>query len=220
MDLHGRTVIITGATGALGVAVVRAFRRVGADVVGVVRSEPDAPEPGVRYEVVDLTSEGAVAQLFAGVPEPWAVINTVGGFAPHRPLAQSDPEEIRGQLELNLITAAILTTHALRAMQPAGEGRIVHTASRSATHPAGSGFAYSVAKAGVLHLVRMAAEEVAATRIRVNAVSPSIINTPTNRVAMPNADHDAWPTPEQIAQNYLFLAAPATELLNGADLPV
>lgn len=220
MDLQGRTVIITGATGGLGTAVVRAFAAAGADVVGVVHSPPREPEAGVRYEAVDLTSDDAVAALFEGVPNPWAVINTVGGFAPQRRLTDSDANEIQQQFTLNLLTAALLTKHALRAMKPAGEGRIVHTASRAATHTAGTGFAYSVAKAGVLHLVRMAADEVAGTRIRVNAVSPSIINTAANRKAMPKADHDSWPTPEQIAQNYLFLAAPAVELVNGADLPV
>src|SRR5699024_6509400 len=108
------------------------------------------------------------------------------------------------QQKLNLTTAAILTKHALRAMENAGEGRILHTASRAATATATAGFAYSVSKAGVLHLVKMAAREVAKTGIRVNAVSPSIIDTPANRAAMPRADHGSWPKVAEIAPAYLF----------------
>lgn len=220
MTLEGKSVIITGATGGLGAGVVRAFVEAGADVVGLVHSTPREGLAGVRYEIVDLTSEQKVADLFASTAAPWAVVNTVGGYAPHRPFTEFDPGELATQFTLNLSTAAILTKHALRAMMEAGQGRIIHTASRAATHPKGTGFAYSVTKAGVLHLVEMAAEEVAKTNIRVNAVSPSIIDTPANRAAMPNANHDAWPTPERIAQAYLFLASESSDLVNGATLPV
>lgn len=220
MELQGRTVIVTGATGGLGTPLVRAFVAAGADVVGVGHAPVTDGEPGVRYEVVDLTSDDAVAELFAAVPAPWAVINTVGGFAPYRPFTEFDPAELQKQFTLNLTTAALLTKHALRSMEASGEGRIVHTASRAAVHTEGSGFAYSVTKAGVIHLVQMAVAETAKSRIRVNAVSPSIIDTPANRAAMPSADHDSWPKPEQIAQAYLFLAAPSSVLVNGAVLPV
>lgn len=220
MSLEGRAVIITGATGGLGAGIVKAFVDARADVIGLVHSAPEDGLDGVRYETVDLTSDEAVAELFTTLPTPWAVVNTVGGYAPHRPMTELDPGELTTQFTLNLTTAAILTKHALRAMQETGEGRIIHTASRAATHTTGTGFAYSVTKAGVLHLVAMAAEEVAKTDIRINAVSPSIIDTPANRAAMPKANHDAWPTPERIARAYLFLASQNSELVNGATLPV
>jgi NAD(P)-dependent dehydrogenase (short-subunit alcohol dehydrogenase family) len=127
---------------------------------------------------------------------------------------------LTGQIELNLVSAALITKHALRVMQPAGAGRIVHTASRAAVVTEGAGFAYSVSKAGVLHLVRMAAEEVRGTGITVNCVVPSIIDTPANRAAMPNSDHDKWPKIPDIARSYLYLAAPHASLVNGAALPV
>lgn len=220
MDLTGRHVIITGAGGGLGSGVLEAFLGAGAQVTAVTHSPAKEPIDGVRYETVDLTDDDAVGGLFDRVPTPWAVVNTVGGFAPHAPLTELDGGELAKQFTLNLTTAALLTKHALRVMQEVGEGRIVHTASRAATVTKGAGFAYSVTKAGVLHLVEMAAQEVARTRIRVNAVSPSIIDTPANRAAMPKADHGAWPTPERIAQAYLFLADPASDLVNGANLPV
>lgn len=220
VNLQGRLVIVTGASGALGAGVSEAFVRAGATVIGVVHNPPRERLPEVRYEVADLTQDESIAELFASVPAPWAVINTVGGFAPQRPLRDFDAGEFTTQYTLNLLSAALLTKHALRVMLPTNSGRIVHTASRAATHPSGAGFAYSVSKAGVLHLVQMAAAEARDTKIRVNAVSPAIIDSPANRAAMPTANHAAWPTPEQLAHTYLFLADPASDLVNGAVLPV
>jgi NAD(P)-dependent dehydrogenase (short-subunit alcohol dehydrogenase family) len=175
---------------------------------------------GARYHAVDMLDDAAMGALFDDGPAPWAVINTVGGFAARTPLAELDPAVLTGQLELNLLTAALVTKHALRAMTAAGEGRLVHTASRAAVVTRGSGFAYSVSKLGVLHLVTMAANEVRGTGITVNCVVPSIIDTPANRRMMPDADHNAWPKIPDIAQTYLFLASPGAHLVTGASVPV
>lgn len=174
---------------------------------------------GITYEAHDVHDEAALAGVLAAAA-PWAVVNTIGGFAGHRPLSQLDATELMGQIELNLVTAALITKHALAAMEPVGAGRIVHTASRAAVVTKGSGFAYSVSKAAVLHLVAMAADEVRGTNITVNCVVPSIIDTPANRSAIPNADHDAWPKIPDLARSYLYLAAPQSALVNGAAIPV
>lgn len=218
----GRTVVITGTSGALGSGLAGAFAAAGASVVGVDRAQPEpiAVVDGVRYETADLTDDVSVEQLFGTVGTPWAVVHTVGGFAPHRPLAELQVDELDKQLALNLVTAAVVTKHALRLLLAAGEGRIVLTASRAATVTKGVGFSYSVSKAAVLHLARMAAEEVAKTGVTVNAVVPSIIDTPANRASMPDADHDRWPKIPDIAAAYVFLASPAASLVNGAALPV
>ena len=218
----GRAVLIFGAAGALGSGVAAAFAAAGASVTGVVRSQPPAehrPE-GVRYAIADANSDEAVGALFDSAPAPWAVINTVGGYAPRRPLAETDLDELTAQLALNLVSAAAITKHALRVMRPIGAGRIVHTASRAGVVTKGSGFAYSVSKLGVLRLVSMAADEVRGTGITVNCVVPSIIDTPANRAAMPSSDHAAWPKIADIARSYLFLASPEAGLVNGAELPV
>lgn len=214
------TVVVTGATGALGAGLCAAFVAAGATVVGVGRGRPEGPVDGVRYEAVDLTDDAQVGTFFDDLGAPWAVVNTVGGFAPHAPLHELDIDMLTRQLTLNLRTATILTKHSLRVMFPAGAGRIVHTASRAATDPHRAGFPYSVSKLGVLHLVRMASAETKGSGITVNAVSPSIIDTPANRAAMPQAHHEAWPKIPDIAQAYLFLAAPEAALVNGATLPV
>jgi NAD(P)-dependent dehydrogenase (short-subunit alcohol dehydrogenase family) len=223
-DLRGKDVLVFGASGALGAGVAAAFAAAGARVTGADRAAPadGTATDGVSYEAVDVLDDAALAALFDGRPAPWAVVNTVGGFAPRRPLAELDAAELTGQLTLNLVSAALVTKHALRTMRPAGRGRIVHTASRAALapHAHGAGLAYSVSKLGVLHLVALAAEEVHGTGITVNAVVPSIIDTPANRAAMPNSDHDAWPKIPDIAGSYLYLASPAAHLVNGASLPV
>jgi NAD(P)-dependent dehydrogenase (short-subunit alcohol dehydrogenase family) len=214
-------VVVFGAAGALGGGIAAAFYAAGATVTGVDRAEPAASHQvdGVRYAAVDVRDEDALGGLLAAAA-PWAVVNTIGGFAGHRPLAELDVAELTAQIELNLMTAALITKHALAVMQPAGAGRIVHTASRAAVATKGSGFAYSVSKAGVLHLVAMAADEVRGTGITVNCVVPSIIDTPANRAAMPDARHDAWPKVADIARAYLYLAAPQSALVNGASVPV
>jgi NAD(P)-dependent dehydrogenase (short-subunit alcohol dehydrogenase family) len=217
-----KTVMVFGAAGALGAGLVSAFAAEGATVVGVDRSVPtgDRHLGGVGYQAVNVLDDAGLAALFDREPAPWAVVNTVGGFAGHTPLSELDPAVLSGQLELNLMSAALVTKHALRRMTAAGQGRLVHTASRAAVVPRGSGFAYSVSKLGVLHLVTMAADEARGTGVTVNCVVPSIIDTPANRSAMPGADHSSWPKIPDIAQAYLFLASPAAHLVSGAAIPV
>ncbi len=220
--LAGRHVLVFGAAGALGAGVAAAFADVAALVLGADRVSPAVEHrlAGVSYQAVDVLDDAAVSALFDAAPAPWAVLNTIGGFAPRRPLAELDAAELTGQLELNLVSAAIVTRHALRVMQDTGQGRIVHTASRAGLVSAGSGFAYSVSKLGVLHLVAMAADEVRGTGITVNCVVPSIIDTPANRTAMPAADHAAWPKVPDVARSYVYLASPDSGLVNGAAIPV
>jgi len=217
-----RSVLVFGASGALGHGVAQAFAAAGASVTGVDRVEPHGERRivGVSYRTADVTDDADLARLFAAEPVPWAVVNTVGGFAPNRPLTELDQAELTGQLTLNLVSAALITKHALAGLRQAGAGRLVHTASRAGLVAKGNGFAYSVSKLGVLHLVSMAADEVRGTQVTVNCVVPSIIDTPANRAALPNSDHAAWPKVPDIARSYLYLADPASFLVNGAAVPV
>jgi NAD(P)-dependent dehydrogenase (short-subunit alcohol dehydrogenase family) len=218
----GGDVLVFGAAGALGTGVAMAFANAGATVTGVDRAvpPPDRQLAGVDYQAADVLDDEAIAALFGSRQAPWAVINTVGGYAPMRPLADLNASELRAQLELNLVSAAVITKYALRALQDAGRGRIVHTASRAGVVSAGSGFAYSVSKAGVVHLVSMAAAEVRGSDVTVNCVVPSIIDTPANRAALPSADFGAWPKVSDVARTYLYLASSGAVLVNGAAIPV
>jgi NAD(P)-dependent dehydrogenase (short-subunit alcohol dehydrogenase family) len=205
----GKFVIVTGAAGALGGGLCRAFADAGATVTGLDRVTPGADRAldGVRYVAVDLADDAAVGAAFDEAPLPWAVVHTVGGFSPAAPLAELDVEDLNRQLTLNLTTSALVVKHALRLLQPQGTGRIVLTASRAAFQTTKVAFSYSVSKLGVVHLVEMAGAEVAGSGVTVNAVSPSIIDTPANRRAMPDSNHDAWPSVAELAHAYLFLAS-------------
>ncbi len=218
----GRTVLVFGAAGALGGGLAAAFAAAGASVAGADRHQPSAAHrlDGVSYHEVDVLDDAALGGLFRAGPPPWAVINTIGGYAPRAPLDALDPGELTAQLSLNLVSAALVNKHALAALRRAGQGRIVHTASRAAQVTRGQGYAYSVSKLGVLHLVAMAADEARGTGITVNCVVPSIIDTPANRAAMPDADHESWPKVADIARAYLFLASPGAHLVSGAAIPV
>jgi NAD(P)-dependent dehydrogenase (short-subunit alcohol dehydrogenase family) len=222
VSFDGRPVLVFGGAGALGAGVAAAFAAAGASVtcVDLVEPQGDRRLAGIRYRPADVADDDGVRAVFDATAVPWAAVNTVGGFAPQRSLADLDLAELTGQIELNLLTAALITKHALRVMQTVGEGRIVHTASRAGLASKGSGFAYSLSKLGVLHLVSMAADEVRGSNITVNCVVPSIIDTPANRAAMPDADHDTWPKVPDIARTYMFLAAPSSGLINGSAIPV
>src|SRR5258708_13573032 len=164
-DFAGRAVIVIGAAGALGAGLARAFVRAGAQVTGVdmMVPVPDRQLDGVSYRAVNVLEDAALAGLFGQGPPPWAVVNTVGGFAAHAPLPEMDPAVLTGQLELNVVSAALVTKHALRQMTPAGQGRIVHTASRAPLVTQSAPFAYSFIRLVVLHPLSLPALQLSTT---------------------------------------------------------
>lgn len=220
-DLDGRRVVVLGGTGNLGRAVVDRLRAERASVlVGDAQLPADAGGDGVEHAEVDLLDEDGVAALLDRTPVPAAVVNLVGGYAPPQPLADLDLDVVRRQFELNLLTATVVTKHALPRLAAAGGGAIVHTASRVAVQPGPDGFAYSVSKLGVVRLVEVAAAEGRDRGVTVNCILPSIIDTPPNRAAMPAARHDRWPKPEQLAGVLAFLVSADAALISGAAIPV
>jgi NAD(P)-dependent dehydrogenase (short-subunit alcohol dehydrogenase family) len=135
--------------------------------------------------------------------------------------------DLRRQLDINLATCFLCCREAVRNMLRAapappaeGAGRIVNVGSRAALSPAGGSIAYSLSKAAVLSLTQCLADEVKGSRILVNAVIPSTIDTPANRAAMPQANHDRWPRPAEIASAITWLASPENQLVSGALMPV
>jgi NAD(P)-dependent dehydrogenase (short-subunit alcohol dehydrogenase family) len=222
-DLAGRTIVVTGGSGNLGRAVVERLRSDGATVVAADSRHPDPEDrpPGVEHVVVDALDEASVAAALAAVsPTPWAVVNLIGGYTPPQPLSELDTSVLRRQLELNLVTAAILTKHALPLLAANGGGRIVHTSSRVATQSGANGFAYSVSKLAVLRLVEAAGAEGRESGVTVNCILPSIIDTPPNRAALPDSDHDRWPKPAELAAVLSFLVSDDAGLISGAAIPV
>jgi NAD(P)-dependent dehydrogenase (short-subunit alcohol dehydrogenase family) len=220
--LSGRRIIVLGATGSLGQSVTERLRADGAAVVAAdarLPAEPDR-QKDVEYVAVDAVDEASVAAVLAMTPAPAAVVNLIGGYTPPHALSGLDIGVLRQQLELNLVTAAIVTKYAMPTLAAQGGGAIVHVSSRVATESGANGFAYSVSKLGVLRLVEAAAAEGREHGVRVNCIMPSIIDTPANRAAMPNAKHHRWPKPPELAAVLAFLVSDDAVLISGAAIPV
>lgn len=227
MDYSGRHVVVTGGTGALGAAVVGALIGAGATCHVPHRHEGDLAHfaykdhPKVKLVGdVELSDEGAVERFFATVPQLWASIHLAGAFAPGR-VSETGKAALMGQIEVNLATCFLCCRAAVKAMGSTG-GRIVNVAARPALEwrtGAGSA-AYTVSKAGVAALTVALAQEVAKDGILVNAVAPSVMDTPANRKAMPKADFAAWPKVEEVAATIAFLASPENTVTRGAVVPV
>src|SRR5204862_3667045 len=126
------------------------------------------------------------------------------------PVSETDRAALMQQVDTNFVTCFLCCRAAVRAMaRDKAGGRIVNVAARPALEwRAGAGMAaYAASKAAVAALTTALAEEVAKDGILVNAVAPSIMDTPANRKAMPKADHAAWPKVEEVARTILFLAS-------------
>jgi NAD(P)-dependent dehydrogenase (short-subunit alcohol dehydrogenase family) len=229
MDYHGRTVVITGGTGGLGAAVVDSLLAAGATchIPYVVEAEAQSfrhrGDPGVTlHPRVDLTDEAAVDRFYAQVRNLWASIHLAGGFA-FGDIGSAGKAVLTAQLDLNVVTCYLSCRGAIAAMaaHPDG-GRIVNVAARPALEwrSGAHTVAYAASKAAVAALTAALAEEVVKDRILVNAVAPSILDTPGNRKSMPQADFGAWPKVEEVARTILFLASPDNKVTRGAIVPV
>jgi NAD(P)-dependent dehydrogenase (short-subunit alcohol dehydrogenase family) len=229
MDFSDRHVVVTGGTGALGIAVVGALIELGAVCHVPWHSEEEAeqfPHRGHRQVVLvgntNLSDEAGVARLFDGVERLWASIHLAGGFA-MGPVAKTDKAALMHQIEMNLVTSFLCCRAAVNRMTGSRDGgRIVNVAARPALEwRSGAGMAaYTASKAGVAALTAALAEEVAKDGILVNAVAPSIMDTPANREAMPKADYALWPKVGEVTKTILFLASADNRVTRGAIVPV
>ncbi len=228
-DFGGRHVVVTGGTGALGIAVVGALLEAGAICHVPYRSDDEAARfPHREHKNITLTAlgeladEAAVTTYYGGITKLWASIHIAGGFA-FAPIEKSDKALLMGQIESNLVSSYLCSRAAVSAMRAGGAGgRIVNVAARPALEPrhGASMTAYSASKAGVAALTQALAEEVAKDGILVNAIAPSTMDTPANRKSMPKADFATWPKVEEVAATIRFLASPGNAVTRGSIVTV
>jgi NAD(P)-dependent dehydrogenase (short-subunit alcohol dehydrogenase family) len=206
--MQGRHVVVTGGRGALGRGVVALLESRGA-IVHI----PD-------IATVDLSHEDAAAAYYAALPPLWASIQLAGGFA-MAPITETSLAAFEGQWRINTVTCFLACREAVRSIRRSGTGgRIVNVAARPVVAPVAGMTAYTASKAGVAAITSGLAAELVAEGILVNAVLPSVIDTPANRAAMPGADHAAWPKPAELAEAIVYLASPQNALTSGALVPV
>ena len=224
LDYTGRHVVVTGGTGALGAAVVQILVDAGAVCHIPAHRQPDAPaHDRVRIQSkIDLTDESAVSKFYDSLPALWASIHTAGGFAAGA-IADTTLAMWKQMHDTNSLTCFLCCREAIkkiRGTSGGGGGRIVNVAAKPALIPMGGLSAYAASKAAIASLTASLSEELSGEKIWVNAVVPSIMDTPTNRAAMPRAEFDKWPTVSEVAATIAFLASPQNAVTCGALVPV
>ncbi len=172
----------------------------------------------------DVTVEAEVQRLVGTLVDRFGridiLLNLVGGYVGDLPVAELPEDTWNRMLEVNLKSAFLCAKHVVPSMQRLGGGRIVNVSSRAALKVFPGISAYAAAKAGLLAFTEVLANEVLRHNITVNAILPSVIDTPANRKAMAKADPSAWVTPEEMARLLLFLCSDAAKEISGAAIPI
>jgi NAD(P)-dependent dehydrogenase (short-subunit alcohol dehydrogenase family) len=225
MSLKGKTIAVTGAFGILGTAVVQALLAQGAKVVAVdVAAAPRDPaslQGAHLHGGLDLGDGAATQAAFDAIAKAHGglhgLVNIAGGFAWEK--VQGGALDTWDRMYQMNVRTAVAASQAALAHLPDG-GRIINIGANGAVK-AGAGMgAYAASKSGVMRFTEALAEELKGRGITVNALLPSIIDTPANRADMPDADFSAWVQPAQLAATIVFLLSDEAGAITGALLPV
>jgi NAD(P)-dependent dehydrogenase (short-subunit alcohol dehydrogenase family) len=221
------TVLVAGGTGALGGAVVRELLAAGYDctltwIVDAERERVEAELGGrvalVRANLVE--PEGGAEAAVAASGELEAVVDLVGGFSAGTLVHETHPDEFLRMMQLNVAPAFLLARAAMPQLVQHGGGAFVGVSARAALQPFAGAAGYAASKAALLALIRALDVEYRDRGVRCNAILPSVIDTPANRAASPDADHSRWVAPEAIAKVVRFLVSDESAPTTGAAIPV
>ncbi len=230
MTMHGKTIVVTGGFGALGGAVAEAAVQRGASVAALdfAASPPAGLAERLGPEAlliggVDLAAPEAAGKAMAAVKARFgridALLNIAGGFR-WETVEAGDAATWERMFAINLKTALNASRAALPHLLESGAGRIVNVGAQPANHATAGMGAYAASKAAVHRLTESLADELKLKGVTVNAVLPSIIDTPANRADMPKAEFDRWVSPADLAAVMLFLASDEARAVTGALIPV
>jgi NAD(P)-dependent dehydrogenase (short-subunit alcohol dehydrogenase family) len=228
-DFSGDVVLVTGAGGALGSSVCEAFDDAGATVCGADLIPLDDEDNSVAPDVVDFYQgdftdgtdvEDIVETIVAEHGGLDALANIAGTWRGGTPIADTKGETFDFLMDVNLKTMFLASKHAIPHLQQGDDrGAVVSVSARSSLEGGEGDGIYRASKAGVRILTETIAEENLGD-VRANAVMPSVIDTPMNRDMMPDADHDAWVDPREIAEVVMVLCSEASSVTSGAAVPV
>ncbi len=230
MSMKKKVICVTGAQGHLGSAVIRRYLAAGHNVIGLdllIKSqnslEQDPKNPNLKWLRMDLTKTDSVASGFELLRrnsyETEVLVHCAGGFR-FNYLEKTTDEELEFMLNVNLRSSFLIAREILPEMRKRNSGRLVFISSKSTLQPPAGMTAYAASKAGLNALVTALAEEVKGTQINVNAVLPSIIDTPANRKSMSKSDFSQWVTCEQLAEIIFALTQDLGKPIHGALIPV
>jgi NAD(P)-dependent dehydrogenase (short-subunit alcohol dehydrogenase family) len=193
-----RNIVITGAAGALGAAVVEKFKREGYYVIALVRPEANeqAKEADVTYDV-DVTDEQAVSDFVKEYEVQFgdleAIAMLVGGYTPGN-LESTSQQDLTRMMQLNFFSAFTVASSFLPLLKKQQRGALLFVGARTALDPqeGKSAVAYALSKRMVSALAEIVVEEVKGTDIKTHVFVPSILDSPANRTAMPTEDFSKW----------------------------
>ncbi|MFD6060190.1 SDR family oxidoreductase [Rhodococcus wratislaviensis] len=224
-----RSVLITGGTGGLGSVATRKLLDVGWRVVvpWLVEDELSRldPHPDLHLVQANLANQDALEHVVETAASDAAaplfgVVNLVGGFTSGTRVHETPLGVLEQQLDLNLRTAYSVTQDALPHLIRGGGGSVVCMSAAATRRPFASAAQYITSKAAITALVEALAVEYSGDRIRVNALLPTVIDTPANRAVMPDADRTSWATPCAIAEVIAFLLSDGSAAVTGGSIPV
>ena len=224
--MKGKVVLVTGANGGLGTAVVQAFLDVGAKVVGTSRKIQQSEFDSSNFTAVPgevSNSEGCKAlvdKVVASFGRIDVLAHTVGGFAGGKSLAETDDATFQRMMDLNLNATFYLLRAAIPVLRKAENGRIIAIGSKAAVDPGANVGTYSASKAAMVSLIRTVALENADAGVTANVILPGTMDTPTNRKDMPESDFSRWVQPASVASLMVWLASEDARDVNGALIPV
>jgi len=228
-DFSGRVALVTGAGGALGSAIATGLADAEATVAAVDIVEPESEDflldpdhEHIEVYQADFTDESQVAatieQIVADHGRIDHLANVAGTWRGGTPIAETDIDTFEFLFDVNLKTMFLASKHALPRLRES-EGSIVSVSARSSLEGGDGDGIYRASKAGVRLLTETIAEENRGV-VRANAVMPSVIDTPMNREMMPDADHEKWVDPAEIAAVVQYLYSDAAGATSGASVPV
>ncbi len=218
--LNNKRVVITGAAGTLGQAAATVAVSHGAEVIGLDIVESATMPGGGSYHQVDLLDREATRNCIAGLGSFNALLNIAGGFAMGLDASEPSDEQWDWMFRINVETLRNTVMAAVPVLKQQERGAIVNVGALGAVSGQAAMSAYGCAKSSVMRLTESLSEELKADGINVNAVLPSIIDTPPNRDGMPDEDFSSWVSPEKLAEVMCFLASDAASAVHSALLPV
>jgi NAD(P)-dependent dehydrogenase (short-subunit alcohol dehydrogenase family) len=225
VDLTGTVIAVTGASGALGVAVARALRGFGARVAQIDHGSAPAGKPAgeLVFDGTDLADADAalavMERIVAATGRLDGLINIAGGFLFEK-LEGGRLETWDAMYRVNLRTCVAACSAALPHLLRAPRARIINIGAMGAVKAAAGMAAYAASKAGVAKLTESLAEELKDRGVTVNALLPSTLDTARNRLDMPTAQFDRWVQPAALADVIAFLLSDAADAVTGALIPV